>query len=424
LPKKPGVYFLKDAKGKVLYIGKAKSLRGRVRSYFKNINYLDVKTRNLVLKVSDIDYVVAKNELEAFLLEADLIRKYRPYYNISLKDDKRYPVIKIDKDKWGERVYIARKEEKDGASYFGPYPSNFKLKSFFEWLRKIFNYRSCKTLPKRGCIYYEMGLCFGVCVKKDKKHIIKYKKMIRELKDFLKGNTEKVIKKLEREKRKNIEKNNFEEAQEVEKKIEFVKNNVGKIYLPEDYINNLNLEMELREREMDDVLIGLRREGFLIDRLERVEGYDISQIGGQMIVGSMVVFEKGEVKKSEYRRFRVKSTKSDSQSLAEVLNRRLKHKEWKSADLIVLDGGRTQISDVYKKIGDKVNMISFEKDGDKIYYVETVAEKVVFKKVKGIKNQGVDLLKRVRDEAHLFAISYHKKVRKMSFDKELRDLIK
>lgn len=421
LPEKPGVYFLKSKRGKILYIGKAKNLKKRVVSYFQKKKFLESTTRQLISKVKSVDYIEVNYELEAFLLEAYLIRKKKPFYNIKLKDDKSYPLIRISKEKWPQ-VSVVREEKKGNFYYYGPYPKGLQLKKMVRFLRKVFMFRTCKKIPKKACLYYEINMCMGACLKKRgiKK---KYQENIKLLRDFLEGKTKAVADKLREKRDKQSEKLNYEEAALIQEKINIIEELLKKIYLPEDYIENPNLVYDLRKKEIEKLISFLKKNGFKVEKLDRIEGYDISQIGNEDVVGTMVVFEKGEELKRDYKRFRIRGEKSDSKALGEVLKRRRKHKNWGRADLIVIDGGRAQLSEIKKEIKE-VNILAFEKKGDKIYGLRKKGGGISYSKLKGIDKQAINLLKRVRDEAHRFAISYHRKLRKMRFDREILDLLR
>jgi len=423
LPKSPGVYHFYDKAGKILYIGKAKNLKDRVDAYWQKGSELGEKTRLLISRVRTVSYIKVNSDLEAMLLEAYLIRKHKPFFNVELKDDKRYPLVKISiRDKW-PRVSLARKEDKDGALYFGPYPPGFIIKKILTDLRKIFAYRSCKKLPSKPCLYFQLGLCPGCCIEEIKIEK-EYKKTIASLAEFLSGDIDEVTNKL-RKKREKLSKNlNFEEAGKLEKKIEIIEKLNGKTYAPLDYLKNPNLVSDIRKDELEGLVESLTRGGLAISDLYRIEGYDISEFGRKMVVGSMVVFIKGSEEKSLYRRFKVKRQTADPQSLAQVVGRRLKHKEWSYPNLIVLDGGKGQLSEVAKAVNNDIALIAYEKGGDKVYSYKRVGREVVFFRIRGINKAGFNLLNRIRDESHRFAASYHKKLRKLFFDRELAVLLR
>ncbi|MEA3459222.1 MAG: excinuclease ABC subunit UvrC, partial [Chloroflexota bacterium] len=214
LPTKPGVYLMKDEKGKVIYVGKAVNLRSRVRSYFHASAHHSAKVRRMVAKIADVDFIVTDSEVEALILECNLIKEHRPQYNIRLKDDKRYPYIKVAWQDDFPRVYATRRMEQDGARYFGPYASAGAVHQTLDLLRKIFPYLTCKRKitgqDERACLYYHLGRCLAPCIGAISQE--GYRDMIEQICLFLEGRTGKVIADLEARMRAAAENLNFEHA--------------------------------------------------------------------------------------------------------------------------------------------------------------------------------------------------------------------
>ena len=192
LPTSPGVYLMKNDQGEIIYVGKAINLRNRVRSYFRELKPDQAKTKALVKHIVDLEYILADNELEALVLECNLIKKYRPKYNINLKDDKTYPYLKITNEPYPQ-VIVTRKVTKDGARYFGPYPSASAARKTVLLLNKIYPFRKCSKIPNKECLYYHIGQCLAPCIQKD----VNYSLEVERVAKFLKGDIKDVLSLLE-----------------------------------------------------------------------------------------------------------------------------------------------------------------------------------------------------------------------------------
>ncbi len=349
----PGVYVFKDENENILYIGKAKNIRKRVKQHFqKQQKWI----WDFIDDIADIEILKCENEKEAMILEAELIKRYQPKFNIEWKDDKNYFFVGITDENFPRVFWTHQTKVKSQKScplgrrakvkselstthyplltdYFGPFVKGSELKRFLTEIRRILPFRTCKNLPKKPCLYYHLGVCLAPC--KNKRQKKKYQKMVETLKVLL------------------------------------------RIYLQEDV---------------------------------RIEGYDISNISGSLATGSMVVFEKEKPKKSDYRKFRIKKVRgqNDVKSLREVLLRRMKHKEWKMPDLILLDGGKGQLKAVKEIEIPVVSLAKMKKHSGKLYSPFSKNFALLDELPEGFRN----LLLKVRDEAHRFAISYHKLRRK------------
>ncbi|MBN1367193.1 MAG: excinuclease ABC subunit UvrC [Dehalococcoidales bacterium] len=537
LPVNPGVYLMKRADGTILYVGKATSLRNRVRSYFGSKQGLTPKTEQLVSLIHDIDFFVTGSEQEAVILELNLIKQHRPHFNIRLKDDKSFPYLKIDINNEWPRVCITRRWEKDGARYFGPFASSWSVRQTLKMIKNIFPTRSCDKpitgAASQPCLEYHIKNCLGPCIGAVTKE--EYDAVIRQIILFLEGKQEDVVKELKRKMETASAALNFElaarlrdqiqgvsnviEAQRFAAKVKgeqdviafvvdrdqayvqvfFIRNDrligresftlqgvrqeepvkimtgfVKQYYDNATYIPSLILLQHpiedktliahwLREKRGGRVVIEVPRRGHkkalmntvaenarqsleqmkikqlaapgqLVAALaelqkelklaklpERIEGYDISNIQGQDAVGSMVVFESGKSKSSHYRRFKIKTIPgaNDFAMLQEVISRRFKRvrsevssEEWAVLpELVLIDGGKGQLHAVHKVMSElgvaDIPVAGLAKEKEEIF-VPGRSKPIILPHTSG----GLQLLQRVRDEAHRFAIGYHRKVHK------------
>ncbi len=352
------------------------------------------------------------------MLEANLIKKYKPFFNIKLADDKFYPYIKISKETI-PYIVVTRKKDDKNADYFGPYTQTASVKIVLKLLRRIFPYQSVKNHPKRKCLYYHLSLCPCVNVNIDK--LQEYKKNIKKIKEFLLGKKDKVIKGLEKEKKLFIKNEEFEKAAKIQDKIKRINLITSGQFNPFEYIKDPDLYNTRIKKEVKSLkeIIGKYYGGN--NNLERIECFDISNIHGKNATGSMVVFTSGEADKKYYRRFKIKSENSpdDFRMMREVISRRVKHKEWTNPNLMVIDGGKGQVRSAFEVLyKNKLNipLIGLAKSEEIIVFIDYSSRQFNFQEVKlPIDTPGVNLLRRVRDEAHRFAITYHKLLRKKMF---------
>ena len=548
LPSKPGVYLMKNSLGEVIYVGKAKILKNRVKSYFQNSKNHSEKVRVMVKHIAEFEYIVTDSEMEALILECNLIKKYSPRYNILLKDDKFYPFIKITINDDFPRVFVTRNYSKDGSKYFGPYTNGTAVYETINLINKIFPLRTCKLLIKEGgelvrpCLNYHIKKCFGPCggyINKEE-----YGKMIKDVIDILSGKDTTVLKVLQSEMEEASMNLEFEKAADLRDKIlaieaivekqkifktmegdedfiniyrdekdscvqvffsrdgkilgrehfifentaedsieeileEFITSFYGgtakvprTIYVPalsnvelvEEYLtikrgakvwikvpqkgqkremlemvkNNAQITLEkfkdkyLRDKEINKIALEELQE--LLD-LEiwpsRIEAYDISNIQGVDSVGSMIVFEEGRSKNSDYRRFRIKTVKgaNDYDSMREILTRRFSHglEEVKAIqesklqfsagkfsnfpDLIMMDGGKGQINialEVLRDLNINIPVCGLVKDD------KHTTRGIIYNNEELIINRSsnlMQLIRRIQDEVHRFAITYHRSLR-------------
>jgi len=392
LPDAPGVYFFKDAQAKIIYIGKANSLKKRVQSYFNRP--LDAKTQVLVSKITDLDFRPTPSPSQAQILEAALIKENQPQYNIDLKDDKSFPWIRITNEDFPV-VSICRRacvKKRDTSLYFGPYTNVKLLRQAFKLLRRTFGFRSCRQLPKEPCLYYRLKLCPAPCAGKISKQ--DYRRILRQIKLFLELKYEKLLYELSQQMQQASAENNFEEAAEIR-----------------DRINALSVISQTADRntcenELQDLkgLLKLNRPPL------RIEAFDISDISGKEAAGAMVSFYKGVADKNNYRRFRIKTVSGidDYQMIREIVRRRYQRvikENLPLPDLILIDGGRGHLSvakDELDKLGIDVALASIAKDRENIYFKSSPTP-IKLKK----DTAALNLIRRIRDEAHRFAIKYH-----------------
>lgn len=415
LPKEPGVYAFKDKE--ILYIGKAVNIRERVKSHFQNKGF---KEEIFLAKTKSIGYIKTDSEIEALILEANLIKKYQPKFNVLWRDDKNYFFVAITKEDF-PRVFISHQKLPNTYHlkplYTGPFVDGKALKETLKALRKISPFRSCKRIPKRACLWYTLKRCPGPCLLKGKlasqipKSKIKResKEHIENLLKILKGEKIGLLKKLEKEMRIAVKKQDFERAARIR----------DKIFSLEKVLANSKVLRIRRIEEWSEIEKKLKKILEEKKEIKRVEAYDISNIQGKNATGSMVVFENGKMKKSDYRRFKIKISgkPNDIAMLKECLSRRFKHKEWGFPDLILIDGGKAQLNVAKKAIevlnskSPKPKIIALAKRRNQLYLenqkrptpLDSLSDALKF------------FILRVNNEAHRFAIQYHRKLREKQF---------
>jgi len=392
LPDAPGVYLFKDIRGTVIYIGKAKALKKRVQSYFSRA--LDAKTQALVSKIADLEYRVTGSEAQAALLEASLIKANLPQYNIDLRDDKSFPWIRIGGEDFPlVSIYRRKKRQQDsGARYFGPYTNVGLLRQAVKQMRRIFTFRSCKKMPKEACLYYRLKLCPAPCIQKIDQ--AQYKEILDEITLFLDSKYEELLGRLAQKMQGLAREQKYEEAASLRDQISALS----------AFSQGPNVRPGINELEDLKNLLKLKQ------LPQRIEAFDISNIFGKEATGSMVSFYRGFPDKDNYRRFRIKTVEGidDYKMLAEVICRRytrLAEEKLPLPDLVLIDGGRAHLSVAgkeIKKLGLGLALVSIAKERENIYAPNTS---------KPIRLQfdrpALNLIRRIRDEAHRFAVSYH-----------------
>lgn len=373
---------------------------------------LGIKTKNLVSQICQVNCIEVESEFEALLLESELVRRYQPKYNIKLKDDKSFLYIKITKEEF-PRVFAARKTQiQENAFSFGPFPSSGIVKSVLSDLRKIFPFRSCRVLPKNACLYGRINLCPAVCANPQEKK--GYQKSVKFLKDLLKRKSKKVILDLNREMKASARNLDFEKASKLRDKIDRINRLLAFYRKPREYMENPNLVHDIRQEELADLKEKLSKYLKVPGDLRRIEAYDISNLSGREAAGSMVVFISGERDTSLYRRFkiRISGKPNDTQMMKEVLTRRFRHPEWDNPDLVIVDGGKGQVSFARKNVPKSIPVIGLAKKLEEIIILDNKNAWQILR----LENStpALNLVKRLRDEAHRFSKLYHLKLRKQT----------
>lgn len=550
LPEQPGVYLMHDASDEIIYVGKAINLKNRVRQYFQTVRNRSPKIEKMITLIRYFEYIITDSELEALVLENNLIKEYAPKYNTMLTDDKTYPFIKVTVSEPYPRLLLTRQMKRDGAKYFGPFTSAGAVRDTIDLLQKLYHIRQCnKKLPKeqgigRPCLYYQMKQCPAPCQNYISEEA--YRESVQGVLDFLNGNTKQVVQELEEKMRQAAEEFEYEQAAEYRDLIESIRHITGKqritnpnsttidrdvvamavengeavvsiffirdgkllgrehfhmtgveeeqpsetmtafvkqYYAGTPYVpKELLLESEVEERELLEHWLSQKKEQRVhilipqkgekhklielakenaklvlhqdleklqreeartigaaqeiadligIEKAQRIEAYDISNISGVNTVASMVVFEQGKAKRSDYRKFRLRtiSGPDDYRSMEETLTRRFRHGQeeqrqmWEEGmaeelgsfnrfpDVIMMDGGRGQVNvalQVLEKLHLNIPVCGMVKDDNHrtrgLYYQN---QEILFPP----KNEAFDLITRIQDEAHRFAIEYHKLLR-------------
>lgn len=412
----------------------------------------------MVSQIAKIRITIVESELEALLLEAFYIKKYNPKYNIKLTDNKSYVKIRITiKDPY-PKVLLARMHESKDSLYFGPYPSSGAVKLVLKTIRKVYPYQSVANHPKRVCLYNHLGLCPCPPVYDSPELRAAYRKNIRGIIRILEGQSRTILKELEKERDTYSKEESFEKAMLVQKKINALSLITTPHHKPFEYDINPNLRVDIRQQEMDQLRESLNEQGMHLEELERIECYDISNIQGTNAVASMVVFTNGEKDASQYRKFRIKrdwdkrlkkNLPNDFAMMSEVLKRRFKHEEWSMPSLLIVDGGKGQVTSALTALaesGISVPLVGLAKREETIVvpkFSDTELDTAVksykellnlrfagnpeeklqtiivdeknFREVSFPKNSPASqLVQRIRDEAHRFAITYHRLLRSKS----------
>lgn len=420
LPSNPGVYLFTDNQGQVLYIGKALNLRKRVKNYFVKKNQ-DLRVINFINKVKKIDFIVTSSEAESLLLEAKLIKQHLPRYNIALKDDKRFLYVGITQEKY-PRLKLLRLPEKEVLpllNWYGPFPSAYALKEVLRLLRRIFPYCSCKKRGKKPCFYYHLKLCPAPHLRSQDKA---YQSNIRNIHLFLSGRIDFLLKDLGKQMAQVAKDQKFEQAAVCKRQIQMIESLLKRFKKTADETDSQKALLALRKilvrySSIDPIVI------------HRLEAYDIANLGSNLMVGSMAVFINGEPDFSKYRQFKItppgpykqsQIIQGDPAALKQIIARRLNHPEWFYPQIILVDGGKGQVSIAFtalkdKNLEEKIGLLGLVKRKESI-----VIPLIDKGKIKGWKrlnyaasNPALKLLQHARDESHRFAQRYlHKLQRK------------
>lgn len=403
LPPSPGVYFMRDVDGKLMYIGKATSLRSRVSSYF--VRPADERIAVMVTKIRRIDYEETPTAVEALMLEAKLIKKHQPPYNVMEKDDKSFVHLAFTREPFPQPILIrayelARMPKRQFMKVYGPFQTAYSVRAALDALRKSFPWTTCKPGRKRPCFYRHLGLCPGVCTGDITS--AEYKKIIARLCDFFDGKRLQVISAMKKEMARAAREERFEDAADLRNRLFSL-----------DHVRDITV-IKGESKKIDE----------FINVFGRVEGYDISNISGTNAVGSMVVLQDGEPKKSEYRIFGIKTVEgpNDVAMMRETLMRRFGRsftedgEAWPLPDLLVIDGGVTQVAvakEVLQHYKLKIPLVGIAKGPDRkqdeLVYDQSDYE--LARLVRAFK----PLLQKCRDEAHRFAGVWHRRKRSAQF---------
>lgn len=409
LPSAPGVYFHKNQKGEVIYVGKAAVLKNRVRQYFQNTEK-DPKTEALVAEIFDTDWIVVETEMDALFLESEMIKRYMPQWNILLRDDKTVSYVRIDMNNPVPYVSTTRNPIDDGATYIGPFYAKNTILKALRILRKIFPFYE-KPYDGKKTLNSDLGLTPGIEIGKTTPK--EYKKNLRFLIRYLNGDREKLILDLEKQMKAAASLGDFEEAARLRDEYFGLKGLKRKIVFS---------DKEFLDLSSDQALLELKQLLRLKEPPRRIEGYDISHTSGTNTVASMVVFQNGASDRTAYRKFKIRSSRNDdTASMYEVIFRRLKHQEWPFPDLIILDGAAPQLSAVLKLLEPAhIPVIGRNKSGDHTRNAD-VNLVIPVRNLDGsyeyqsrlYKNDShlAKLIARIDEESHRFAITYHRQLR-------------
>lgn len=421
IPHLPGVYIMRDSAANIIYIGKAKDLKNRISSYFHSDT--DSKAFSIISAMKTINYILCSSEREAFLVERQLIKKVQPYFNAMWKDDKTYPYIKLTIAEDFPRLVMTRKVIKDGSLYFGPYPQLTYIKKLILWLNKIFKIRPCKinfsekALPKlekvKSCLYYHTVLCLGPCMGKISS--LDYKNNLKEVETFFNGKLKKLSDTWQKEMLELSNKQEYERAKEIRDRLFAIQSISQRVAIREISIEEINQYVSKTDslQELKQVL--------KLHKLPAVmECFDISNTSGTNPVASMVKFVNAKPDKSGYRKFKIKTVRqiNDFAMIKEAVFRRYSgiiRRNEQFPDLIVIDGGKIQLAyaqSALDEIGVYIPMISLAKQEEEIFMVGKDKSIILSRNSLGLR-----LLQSIRDEAHRFAITFHKQLRAKDFIK-------
>src|SRR5438552_10625019 len=411
-PPAPGVYLMKDAQGRVLYVGKAKHLRNRAGHYFTKAAADDARTADLIKLIVDIDYLQAETEVDALLLEARLVKDIQPRFNVDLKDDKSFPYLQIRMREDFPRVEFTRSPRRRGVKLYGPFTSAKSLRAAMQVLQRIFKFRTC-TLdidaedPRwrwfRPCLLHSIRQCTAPCNFRVSKE--EYRKQIRALRLVLEGKKARLLREMERDMQEASAALLFEKAARLRDEIAALK----KLSLRGDV--DRDVQPEVFQIEPKKGLAGLRKILGLPQTPRTIEGVDIAHLGGNETVASLVSFIDGLPFKPGYRRFRIKTVSGvdDFASIREVISRRfdrLDREEKVFPDILLIDGGKGQLNaalEVFRVLGrEPPCLISLAKREEEVYKADAAEPLRLSRHAAALR-----LLQYIRDEAHRFAQHYH-----------------
>lgn len=405
LPSSPGVYFHKNAEGEIIYVGKAAVLKNRVRQYFQK-SVKDPKTEALVREIYDTDWIVVDTEMDALFLESEMIKRYMPKWNILLRDDKTVSYVRVSMQDEVPYVSFTRTPMDDKATYVGPFYGKLSVEKAVRSLRRVFPYYT-KPYTGRKTLDTDLGLTPGIEVGRTTPQ--DYKRNLRKLIRYLEGGRDKLLRELEKTMRDAASKGEYELAAEARDQLFGLKELRKKIVFSDKEFMDISSDQALAQLQR---ILGLEKPP------RRIEGYDISHQSGDNTVGSMVVFINGASARSEYRKFKVRTSRNDDlKSMREVISRRIKHKEWDYPDLIILDGGATQVGAILPLVAPLgIPVIGRDKSGD---HSKSAGVKLVIPHHSDMLelpsgSHIARLIARIDEEAHRFAITYHTLLKRKS----------
>ncbi|MBF0494192.1 MAG: excinuclease ABC subunit UvrC [Candidatus Omnitrophica bacterium] len=399
LPNFPGIYLFLNNAGKIIYVGKAKNLRKRVRSYFQKGRAFDNRLELLRREIADIDFVTAPSESEALVYEAALIKDNAPRFNIELKDDKSYPYLKLSVNERFPRLTVTRRKTADGALYYGPYTDVGALKEALFFMKKVFPLRTCAHVKKKVCLEYHIGQCAAPCENKISEK--EYAKTVEDLKAFLEGRIKDLALSLKKEMAESSAARRYERSIEAKRRLEAVL--------------SLQASRDQGKTPIYGELSELMSVLGLVVFPRAIECFDISNISGEKAVGSMVRFVEGRPDKKNYRHFRIRTFEGidDYAMIKEVVERRYSRLVREGAalpDLVLIDGGKGHQSaakEVLEKLGlGGLQVASIAKEFNHVYISD---KKAPIRFSPGARV--LLLIQRIRDEAHRFAVTYHRRLR-------------
>ena len=408
LPDRPGVYLFKDKEGKILYVGKALSLRKRVHSYFQPGRPLSGKLSLLVGQVAGLDWIPTGSEAEALLFESSLIKENQPKYNVSLRDDKSYPYLKVTLEEEFPRLFVGRGASDPGVKEIGPFTNATLLRQAFQAIRRVIPFRTCRTLPKRACLDYHLRLCPAPCERKIT--AAQYRENLSQIFRLMEGRKQEVLEELQVKMQEASRDRRYEEAAKFRDQVAGLQqlNPRPRRFIPAEALADLQSVLRLA----------------VLPR--RIEGFDVSNIFGREAVGSMVCFVDGRAWKQGYKRFKIRTVPGidDYSMMKEIVRRRYEPKgdspQWGHSalqgvplgtvpDLILIDGGRGHLNAALKVLQElKLHLpaVGIAKEFEQLY-LPGRAEPIALPP----QSRSLQLLQRVRDEAHRFAIGYHRLLR-------------
>lgn len=432
LPASAGVYQFKNTAGEIIYVGKAAVLKNRVRQYFQKSRTRDAKTDALVAEIADVEWIEVDSELDALFLEAELVRRYMPRYNILLRDDKSTAYVRITYKSDHPTVTITRRPLDDNAQYFGPYFNAGAVRRALQLLRRPFPYSThTNAVPKRACLQYHLGLCPGL--EEGKTSLADYRCNLRKLMQYLKGERKTLMRELKKDMDTAAKQADFETAAILRNQLFALKNLTKQIVFS---------DREFLDISKDEGLSELTELLSLSKPPQRIEGYDISHMSGTDTVASMVVFVNGLPFKTAYRKFKMRLPGNDDFAhMNEAITRRLSEKnrkDWELPSLILIDGGKGQLS-AARAARDKaglgaVPMIGLAKREEEIIIAKndpatTLRTKLFVKETDDFysvllpkSSNALKLLQRIRDESHRFAVSYHSVLKQGRQKSNLEDI--